>query len=222
MNRIYLQSWTTSGRNCALNNAIVERSNHVARVLIFESGCDTRIDLESAESRSSRDCDRCTVDALCSRGVPAGPWERSPSHRLNVHVCVRDQLSLSHSDTLCFQHFISLPLSLSLLPWVLLPPFTELWSHVHISTPSPMPFFWCTFAHVVRDLTRGRVLARAHDTRGLRNLVYLHQTEKLHTHAENLHEWLYHIRQTDQQSTHMIICLITHCYEMVVIFGSNY
>lgn len=117
MNRIYLQSWTTSGRNCALNNAIVERSNHVARVLIFESGCDTRIDLESAESRSSRDCDRCTVDALCSRGVPAGPWERSPSHRLNV-ACVRQRstitIPLRHTLLSAFYFAPSLSFSVAL------------------------------------------------------------------------------------------------------------
>lgn len=156
------------------------RSNHVARVLIFESVCWTRFDLEYAKSRSSRERDRRTIGALCSRGVPASSWEQSPSHHTD-RTCVRQK------STISFPLYHPFPILLSPSFSVLHCSFAPF--HRTPATRSPSSsFFLCTFAHVPGDPTMNACL-RAHQyTRGFVNRVYLD-----HTCIQNLNEWLYHI-----------------------------
>mgnify|MGYP004582226407 CR=1 FL=1 len=103
------------------------QSNHAARVLIFESSCWTRFNLEYAKSCSSRDRDRRTIGALCSRGVPGVPMRTEPFAPYE-YMCASEINYLFPSPSPFAFGVLSLAVFLSFFvcPAILLPPFTDL------------------------------------------------------------------------------------------------
>ena len=151
------------------------RSNHGARVLIFESSCRARFNLEYAKSCSSRERDRRTIGALCSRGVPGGTHEnKSPSHRTNTTTCVRQKSTISFPLHHPLLSVFCLSFSRSVFLFLCAPPFFCPLSPISERCPPSSSFFLCMYLrHVAGDPTANACLHAHEHTRGLRNRVSL-------------------------------------------------
>ena len=146
---------------------------------------------------------RRTVGALRSRGVPAIPWERSPSSRgCNMFASEIMYIVPSPSPFSPVFYFF-------LCPIVFFVPFRRT-----LDTRSPSSLlFWCTFAHVAVDPIMTRACARVYETAC---------TEIAHAFRR---AWMngYTICGQTLKSNQYKHDILNHgYYEIIIIFGENY
>lgn len=150
------------------------QSNHAARVLIFEPSCRARFNLEYAKSCSSRERDRRTIGALCSRGVAGVPMRTRALRIVRTPTCLRQKSTISFPLHHPLLSMFCLSFSRGVFLFLCAPPFFCPLSPIAERYPPSSSFFlYMYLCHIAAKPTTNACLHAHEHTHGLRNRVSL-------------------------------------------------